>query len=159
MPDHEICFFCVHWDALKRLCMKKGFSRGPDETCGDWRLDKCKSHMLCNREGDSVDQKASSSPNSKGLDTAEIVQMYQNGMSPTEIAEKLGCTDGAVHYHLNKAGLRGKPKRKKATGKKGVRMIPVDATCETCAHRHVCRYIEEAQKTNWALCRYWEESA
>lgn len=41
----------------------------------------------------------------KGIDREKVGELYRSGMSTCAIAKQLGCSSGAVYYHLDKLGL------------------------------------------------------
>jgi len=43
-------------------------------------------------------------PARPGIDTAEVVRLYESGLNASQIATQLGCKDNTVRRHLNKAG-------------------------------------------------------
>ena len=44
----------------------------------------------------------------KGINKAECIKMYEDGMSVKDIAAVLGCTETAVYWHLRNAPKRSK---------------------------------------------------
>lgn len=47
---------------------------------------------------------APATPARPGIETAEVVRLYQSGLLASQIGTQLGCTDNTVRRHLNKAG-------------------------------------------------------
>lgn len=54
----------------------------------------------------------------KNIDGEQVVELFEQGMTQTAIAVKLGCSNQTVHYHLKKIGL---------TSRRGTHSADIDA--------------------------------